>query len=187
MDWLTDAWDSFTGLFGGSELSDNAQSVLGDIDIDGSGSIGGMDISDFKSGYDYYSMDDDYGAALASIPDNVSNNPNVKPGKSFLDSFLSPSVIGAAITSGAGLLNGMSAMDIQKQNLKAQAEEKKMNQLLELAKLKYQLMGKGASGSSGRKGGGAKGPTAQEINAQYSGNLASGYTGLANNLSSVYR
>lgn len=203
-EWLGNAWDDFTGYFGGSDDGYNPgmetgnggydTSILSDLDIDGSGSIGDKPISSYNpentydfgtmnvDGYNGYNVD---GVSDVARPNNPAN-PNEKPWYSAL---LSPSVLGAMVTSGAGLLGGLGQMDMQKQQLAAAAEQRKMNQLLELAKLKYQLLGKGASGSSGRRGGGAGGGAdpRQAINAQASAALASGYQNLGGNLASIYR
>lgn len=199
MDWLENAWDSFTGLFGGgSEVEGNpqsgiGQSVLGDIDIDNSGDIGGMDISDYKPGYDYSSVDDQFGGYSESFGDPFkpaeqgnSNTPG-KPGdKPWYSSLLSPAVLGAMVTSGSSLLGGLSSLNAQKEQQKAAQEQQKMNQLLELAKLKYQLLGKGAKTSGGRRSGGGS-SSGQNADAQASAQLANGYQSLGNNLSSIYR
>lgn len=199
LDWLGNAWDDFTGYFGGSDTAGDpsssvGQSVLADIDIDGSGDIGGMDISDYKPGYDYSSIDDELGGYSESFGQSLGGSSPGSPGtpgkpgeKPWYSALLSPSVIGAMVTSGAGLLGGMNQMDMQKQALAAAKEREKMNQLLELAKLKYQLLGKGASGSSGRRSGGAGADPRQAINAQASAQLASGYQNLGGNLASIYR
>lgn len=205
-EWLGNAWDDFTGVFGGSDdyagnpQSSTGQSVLSDIDIDNSGSIGSMDISDYKPDYDYSSVDDEFGGYSENFGnpfDGTSGNPGATPGtlgkpgeKPWYSSLLSPSVLGAMVTSGAGLLGGLNQMDMQKQAIAAAKEKEKMNQLLELAKLKYQLLGKGASGGGGRRSGGAGSGGANPsgaINAQASAQLASGYQGLGNNLASIYR
>lgn len=189
-DWLGNAWDSFTGLFdgggytAGDPTSSVGQSVLGDIDIDNSGTIGDMSIGDYQPGYDYSSLDSSFGD-----PFTLSNTPTPtnKPGNNSPSWWQSPAVLGAAITSGAGLLGNLNSLNAQQSALKAQQEQQKMNQLLELAKLKYQLMGKGAKTSGGRRASGPSGPTPQQINAQYSGNLVSGYNNVGSNLAALYR
>lgn len=197
-DWFSNAYDTVTNWGGNDEpmsynpsgdpQSDVGQSVLSDLDIDNSGSIDDRAISSYQPGYDYSSYDNDYGDFIGNPAQNNPSNGGPNGGKGFLGSLLSPSVLGAAITSGAGLLGGLSAMDAQKQQLAAAKEQQKMNQLLELAKLKYQLMGKGA-GTGGRRSGagGASGPTPQQINAQASQQLSSGYQNLGGNLASIYR
>jgi hypothetical protein len=96
-----------------------------------------------------------------------------------------PGVLGAAITSGAGLIGGMSRLNAEKEAVKAQQEQQKMNQMLELAKLKYQLLSKGGGRASGAGGGSQN--RAQDIQNQFSANQASGYQSLGNNLAATYR
>lgn len=183
-DFIGDAWDSFTGLFGGDEgatSSDGWKSNDDGWDYDFKGKPEAY--QQFESDYsDNGILDGDY-SSFEGADLNPSNN-----GGGFGKALLSPSVLGAIVTSGAGLLQGMNQMDIQKQQLKAAEEQRKMNQMLELAKLKYQLLGKGGSGGSGRRYGGSGGanPSAA-INAQASANLANGYQALGGSLSSIYR
>lgn len=223
-DWLGDmfgsAIDAVGSLFGDSGISDTASSVLSDIDIDNSGSIGDTLISDFKPNTDYSSFYDSsplglgegfgmpgYGSELTSAPtsiDSYGNNispkptidtkPNTDPNaveKPWYSSLLSPSVIGAAITSGAGYLNNMNNIDMAKQAQAAKAEEEKRNSILALAKLKYQLMGKGAPTggrrAGGRSAGGGGGGASSAQDQQYSASLASGYGQLGNALANIYR
>lgn len=184
-DWMGDAWDSFTGLFGGSEApsTDSYGGTLANLDIDGDGSIGSMPISSYDSGGDYDYLDS-YGK-FDGVSDFSSDYqvPGSTGGKSFTDSLTSAPVLGALITSGAGLIGGMNTLDQQKNALKAQQEQVKMNQMLELAKLKYQLLGKGAGG--GRRAGGNSNRAADQ-DAQFSRGQSSGYNQLGANLASIY-
>jgi hypothetical protein len=187
MDFLSNAWDSFTGLFSGD--SGNAQ-TMSDLDIDGDGSIGSTAISDYPS--TGYAPDLSYGA------DNVYNtgfsditNPNpaidgpASSGNSKGPWYTNPNVLSAGITAGAGLFGGMSQLNVQKQQLKASAEEKKMNNLLELAKLKNQILMKGSSGSGSGRGGGAG--KAEAVDRQYSTNKINQLNNLGSNLGSIYK
>ena len=166
--WLEDAMGWTNTLFSSApESTDESFFNLGG-DVPSSMSLG-----------DEYSLGNVLGNAASSTD---SGN--------WYDAFLSPAVLGAAITSGAGLLGNLNALDIQKEQLKTAQEQQKMNQLLELAKLKYQLLGKGASTSSGRRSsgrGGGSGAANSALNTQLSANLASGYQNLGNSLSSIYR
>lgn len=175
------AWDDFVGnIFSGSSSDDGWESSEGwDYDFKGKSPD---TYNEFVTDYeDNGSLDNDWSSYEGYVPDNLKE-------KSWTDSFLSPSVIGAAITSGAGLLKGMSDMDLAKQNMQSQKEQQRLNQLLELAKLKYQLLGKGgSSGGSGRRSGGGGGTDPrQAINQQASAQLASGYQNLGGNLASIY-
>jgi hypothetical protein len=178
-DWLGNAWDDFTSLFGSDESKDltDWDSKYNPPTYDFKGEQGAYDV--FKNDYETDGvLQGDYSSFQP--PRNYDDNQ----GGGILKSLLSPSVLGAAITSGAGLLGGLNQMDMQKQALKAQEEQKKMNQLLEMAKLKYQLLGKGASGG-GRRSGGAN--PSVGINQQASAQLASGYQNLGGNLASIYK
>ncbi len=121
----------------------------------------------------------DWGASLTPSP-APSNEQS-----GWTRALTSPAVLSALVTSGAGLIGGLNNMNLQKEALKAQEEQKKMNQMLELAKLKYQLLSKGGGRSSGSRGGGSN--RAQDLQNQYSANQASGYSSLGNNLASIYR
>lgn len=140
--------------------------------------------ADFSSDLADNSLDLNWSGYEGQVPGNIPGQNN--NGSSFTKALLSPSVLGAIVTSGAGLLGGLSSLSAQQEQLKAAKEQQKMNQMLELAKLKYQLMGKGGGGSrrSGSSGGANRG---EQVNAQYSANQASGYAQLGNNLSSIYR
>jgi hypothetical protein len=192
METLSNAWDSFTGLFGfnnsGSAFSDGWESSDG-IDYDFKGDQAGYDA--FQADYADGTLDGDYSRYQGNDPvirywrkDPVKDKNDDKP---WYSSLLTSDVLGAAITSGAGLLQGMSKMEMEKQQLKAAEEQRKMNQMLELAKLKYQLMGKGAGGGGRRSGGSGAANRAQAIDLQASNNLAAGYQNMGNSLASIYR
>ena len=185
------AMDYGADLFGyGDEPQDNGYqtSILSDLDIDGNGSIGNKPINTYDPGIGYganSSYDYDGLAYNPVSAPTATNTPTPQDGKSFWDSLTSPNVLGAAITAGAGLFGGMSSLNAQKEAQKAALEERKMNQLLELAKLKYQLMGKGAGGGGrGRSGGASR---SSQIDAQYSGALANGYNTVGGNIAATYR
>jgi len=191
-DGISSAFDSamdFVG-YGDDAPADSGYqtSIMSDLDIDGNGSIGSKPISSYDPnvGYGANSSYDYDGLAYNPVSTPAATNtPKPEDGKSFWDSLTSPNVLGAAITAGAGLFGGMSNLNAQKEAMKAAQEEKKMNQLLELAKLKYQLMGKGAGGGGrGRSGGASK---AGQIDAQYSNALASGYNTVGGNIAATYR
>lgn len=173
------AWDDFVGnIFSGGGSDDGWESSEGwDYDFKGKPDEYNTFLTDYE---DNRVLDNDYSNFEGYVPDSQKD-------KSWYDAFLSPSVIGAAITSGAGLLKGMSDMDIAKQNMQSQKEQQRLNQLLELAKLKYQLLGKGGSSGSGRSYRGSGANPAQAINQQASAQLASGYQNLGGNLASIYR
>lgn len=187
--WFEDAYDY---AFGGSEpetpsYGDSGQyktSIPADLDLDGSGSIGDKSISSYNPNQTY-----DFGQSGFDMPSYDFIPGVTKPAGGPADKpwYTNPNVLGAAITAGSGLLGGLSQMNMQKQAIKAQEEQRKMNQMLELAKLKYQLLGKGASGSSGgRRGSGGPDPR-QAINSQASAQLSNGYQALGGNLASIYR
>lgn len=161
-DWLGGAWDSFTGLFDSSTPSQSTSNI--NFGVDGGNANFGLG---------------DYLPSSNTSLDNVSNS------SSSSSWWQNPSILSAAITSGAGLLQGMNNMNIEEQRLKASADQVKMNQMLELAKLKYQLMNKGAGTS--RRGGSGSALAKQQLEAQLANNLASGYQNLGTNLASIYK
>lgn len=190
--WLESAIDGAGDLFGFSPSATPSSdgvyqsSVLADLDIDGDGSIGAKPISSYSpdSTYDEGSFGfgmPDYGYTGVDSP-ATPKAPGEKP---WYSAFLTPGVLGAVVTSGASLLGGMSNMNLQKQQMKAAEEQRKMNQMLELAKLKYQLMGKGGSGGRRASGGGSN--KSQAIDQQASAQMAAGYQNLGGNLASIYR
>jgi hypothetical protein len=122
----------------------------------------------------------------SSSPPVVPENKDPSGGTDWTRILTSPAVLSALVTSGAGLIGGLNNMSLQKEALKAAEEQKKMNQMLELAKLKYQLLSKGGGRSSGARGGSGSN-RAQDLQNQYSASQASGYGSLGNNLASIYR
>jgi hypothetical protein len=166
-------------------------SILDDIDVNDDNMIGNKPFSsyDAEGTYDFGDFPVDPGASgfEGSNPSPGLKDPKQDNSKPF---WQNPAFLAAAIQSGAGLLGGMNQMDLQKAALKAQQEKEKMNQMLELAKLKYQLLGKGGSGGgrrSGGKGGSGGMSAAQQLQAQYSAQQSSGYNSLGNTLSGIYR
>lgn len=171
----------FSDLFGGGDDDlTNWDSPNNPPTYDFKDEPGAYDV--FYDDYQDGTLEGDYSSFMPSY----SPTTREPEGKEWYDSFLSPSVIGAAITSGARLLKGMSDMDLQKEALKRQAEEKRMNDLIKLAQLKHQLIGRGSAGGGRRSGGSGANP-AQSINTQASAALAGGYQNLGNNLASIYR
>lgn len=197
----------------GNPQSAVGQGLLSEIDMDNSGSIGSKSFLDFQPGVDYSSFNDvglpsdyttglgtgfdmegnGYGTKFDASPLTPKVDPKVDPNaeKPWYSSLLSPAVIGAAITSGAGYLGQMNQIDLAKQAQAAKAEEEKRNSILALAKLKYQLMGKGAPTggrrAGGRSAGGGGGGAGAAQDQQYSASLASGYGQLGNALANIYR
>ena len=133
----------------------------------------------FSTGYQAPSLSLDSVPSMTPTPTSTQDS-----GKSWLDSLTSPNVLGAAITAGAGLFGGLSQIDQQREAQKSAQEQQKMNNLLELAKLKYQLT-KGGTGS-GRASGGSRGPTRGEIDAQYRSALANSYNTVGSGIAGVY-
>lgn len=188
-DFFSNGWDSFTSLFGESEpASDSYGGTLSNLDIDGDGNIGSMPISDYSpSGdYDYFGDFGNYEPGkndFTGVTGGGGGGGSSSGSKSNSPWYTNPAVLSAAITSGAGLFKGMNELSLQKEALKKAEEDKKMNQMLELAKLKYQLLGKG--GSSGRRSGGGSNRSA-DINAGYSRQQSNGYQALGQQLSNIY-
>lgn len=58
-------------------------------------------------------------------------------GDKILSAVSNPSVISAGLTAGAGLFSGLQQIDANKQAQQLTAEQQKLNQLLEVAKLRY--------------------------------------------------
>ncbi len=144
--------------------------------------------SDFGSGYSPSTPQDMFtlgpiGGGGFSTP--VTTPTPEQPERSWTDSLTNPNVLGAAITAGAGLFGGMSRLNAEKEAQKASQEQQKMNNLLELAKLKYQLTKGG--GGSGRGSGGARRPTQAEIDAQYRNSMAGSYNSVGSGIAGAFR
>jgi hypothetical protein len=163
-DWLGDAWDGFTGLFGGEDASAN----IGPL-ADG-GSYGDL----LDDGLD--------NNTISSWNDTV--NPIPKPKPESAPWYTNPNVLGSAITAGAGLFGNMSALDAKRENDRANREAQKMNSLLELAKLKHSILNKSSSGGTRSGGSGAK---AEDTARQHSVNKINQYNNLGSSLSSIYK
>lgn len=191
-DWLGDAWDGFTGLFGdadSSSLSSTQSDLLNDIDISGDGTIGGVPISSYGSeGFapdlTNIGSNDGYNSVLGGYDFGGGKLSKVDP-KADAPWYTNPNVLGSAITAGAGLFGNMSALDARKEEQRANREAQKMNSLLELAKLKHSIL-KGSSGTGGavRSGGGAN--EADNVRRQYSANKISQLSNLGANLANIY-
>lgn len=197
MGFFDGVYDSFMGLFGGGSsdtgLSSTQTSVLNDIDLDGDSTIGGVPINQYGSAgfapnLTHLGDNNGYNTQIGGFDFSNPNAPTkVEP--SAAPFYTNPNLLGAAITAGAGLFQGMSALDVQKQALKAQQEKDKMNNLLELAKLKNQILMKGSSGSGGgRRAGGSGGAgQAEAVDRQYSANKISQLSSLGANLANIYK
>ncbi len=176
MSWLSDFGD-YVGITGDEAPTDDGWESSEGWDYDFKGKP--AEYSSFLDDYEDGTLDSDWGDYEGASGGGSE--------KSFLDSFKSPGVLAAMIQSGSGLLAGMSNLDVQKQAIAAAKEKEKMNQMLELAKLKHSLMGKGGSGGRRSGGGGSSVDPRTAINAQYSANQVSGYNSVGNNLANIYR
>jgi len=178
MEWLND----FMGLFDGGEdapSTDGWQSNDSGWDYDFKGDEAGYDA--FQSDYnDNLILDGDY-SSFAGASSPALSKPDSKGAW-----YTNPNLLGAGITAGAGLFGGMAKLDADKQNLKAQQEQSKMNNLLELAKLKHQILMKGSGGSGrGRGSGGAN--RSEDLDRGHSANKINQLSNLGANLSNIYR
>ncbi len=97
-------------------------------------------------------VSDFVGGAMDFLPSFTggasSSSSNTGGGFSIGGLLKDPAVLSSLITTGGGLLSGLSGLDLKEEELARAREDEKFKYLLELAKLKY-----GAHG-----GGGAKAP-----------------------------
>jgi hypothetical protein len=181
-DFLGDAYDGFMSLFnGGSETPTLDSSISGQVEGGGLDLSGGNNYDSNLFSFEAPTIEGHSTGGGLNKP-NLSNVPEKDP------FYLNPNLLGAGITAGAALFQGMGNQSIQKQQLKAAEEARKMNNLLELAKLKNQILMKGSSGSGGRRasGGGGSGQ-AEAVDRQYSTNKISQLSNLGANLANIYR
>lgn len=180
MSWIDDI-----GSFFVEEIPDFVGSIFGGSSTPDFGSIkdGAIDAAkgvatEASSGFDLGSIIDPVIGAVTG----GGKVPAVKPDTSSASSFLNPNVLAAIITSGASLTGGLAKLGLEEDALKAQKEKEKMDNLLGLAKLKYQLMGKGSGGGGGR-GSGGSGSADQARN---SANKVTQFNNLGSTLAGIY-
>ena len=173
METLGGAWDSFMSLFDSGpsapEINENNYGPLKD---------GGAYGDFLDDGTDNNSVTD-WSASTLSKVDSDSKGAW----------YTNPNLLGAGITAGAGLLNGMGAQDTQRRATAAALEQAKMKNLLELAQLKHSILMKGSGGSGRRASGGGSGAANQAaaVDRQLSANKVSQLSNLGSNLANIYR
>jgi len=169
METLGGAWDSFMSLFDSSPSAP-------EINSDNYGPLkDGGSYGDFlDDGTDNNSVVDWSAPTLSKVDDKASWYTN-------------PNLLGAGITAGASLLNGMGVQDTQKRAIAAQQEQAKMKNLLELAQLKHSILMKGSGGSGRRASGGGGANQAADVARQLSANKVSQLSNLGSNLANIYR